>query len=342
MGGGELIEQISIYGFQAHENLVLTPDVGVTTIIGPSDVGKSSILRAFRWLALNLPSGDHFVRWGGKGSRVEVVVKGIPIVRERSSTDNSYSLGDREFKAFSTGVPSEISAVLGMDDVHFQGQYDGPFWLSNTAGEVSRHLNRIVGLEIMDDVLSKLVSLIRKRNTEIEVVEDRLTSAKKECARWKFAESLNTDLLALEEMHKSLVFLENEIVGLDEAIQVYEENKQNLNRTRKMVDSASKVIGIGEICQQIFSDVAALFAVIQAVESQLKNVSLAAAIPDFREVCAIEECITMAAKLGGLLRAIEQGTFDWRDARGEAERLSKRWGREIGKECPLCGQTIGQ
>ena len=173
-----MIEKLTIDGFQAHQDLELVFDSGVNTIVGPSDAGKSSVLRALRWVALNEPSGDAFIRWGAEKAEVKVKVDGDFIVRTRGAGCNSYDLNTREFKAFGGTVPSEVSKLLGVSELNFQGQYDSPFWLGDAAGQVSRDLNKVVGLEIIDKVLSKLASLTKKRVTEVEVIETRLELAR--------------------------------------------------------------------------------------------------------------------------------------------------------------------
>ena len=49
-----------------------------------------------------------------------------------------------------------------------------PFWLSETPGEVSRQLNAIVDLDIIDDALSAVASNVRKTQTMADVCKDRL------------------------------------------------------------------------------------------------------------------------------------------------------------------------
>ena len=43
------IESLSLHNFQCHEHLDIAFDPQLTTIVGPSDVGKTAILRALKW-----------------------------------------------------------------------------------------------------------------------------------------------------------------------------------------------------------------------------------------------------------------------------------------------------
>ena len=59
-----MIERLEIKNFQAHETLRVVFDEHVTTIVGPSDAGKSAIIRALWWLVFDRPLGTAFIKDG--------------------------------------------------------------------------------------------------------------------------------------------------------------------------------------------------------------------------------------------------------------------------------------
>ena len=86
-----MIRKLRIRNFQRHEQLDINIDTKVVAITGPTDTGKSSVLRALRWATMNKPSGIGHIRDGC--DQVEVTVKlddGTQIKRSRSKTKNSY------------------------------------------------------------------------------------------------------------------------------------------------------------------------------------------------------------------------------------------------------------
>ena len=190
-----MLEKIRIENFQANEELEIKLDPHVTTIIGPSDVGKSAIIRALGWVATNHPTGYAFITYGKKKATVTLDVDGHVIVRERGKTPNTYTLDGEEFKAFGNGkVPDEIANLLNVSNVNFQGQFDTPFWFCETPGEVSRQLNQIVNLEIIDKTLGNLDSGLKESRTRVKVIEQQLHEAKEERAALKWTRSMHTDL----------------------------------------------------------------------------------------------------------------------------------------------------
>ena len=53
-------KRLKIQNFQSHKKTILRLHSGMNAIIGDSDVGKSSIIRAATLVLANKPSGDSF------------------------------------------------------------------------------------------------------------------------------------------------------------------------------------------------------------------------------------------------------------------------------------------
>ena len=54
------IQEVTIEGYQSHTNSTFRLSPGLTVITGPSDAGKTAIIRALRWFAFNEPTGEAF------------------------------------------------------------------------------------------------------------------------------------------------------------------------------------------------------------------------------------------------------------------------------------------
>lgn len=178
----KLIE-LELSDFQAHTATKIAFSPSITTIVGPTDIGKSAILRALRVICLNDIPGTHFVRDGAK--RMKIRLLGIhkkerhEVVRTKNhdGATNTYELDGKELKAFGQGVPADVDAFLCMGEINFQDQHDAPFWFKETAGEVSRRLNAVVDLSIIDSTLSNITGMVKAAATRKESAEERLEDA---------------------------------------------------------------------------------------------------------------------------------------------------------------------
>lgn len=203
-----MLESLVVHNFQAHSKEVIYFSPTITSIVGSSDVGKTSLIRALRWLSLNHPSGDDFITHGETSTKVKLVLDNFTITRKRSEKDNSYELTREEvkvFRSFGSGkVPDEIEDLLLIGEINFQDQHAPPFWFFETPGKVARELNSIVDLSIIDESTLRASQEVRKAKTTLEVCEDRLKEARlrKQELSWVPAFCLGTK--DLEERHRGL------------------------------------------------------------------------------------------------------------------------------------------
>jgi ATPase involved in DNA repair len=116
------IQRIEIQNFQSHRNTVLEPGPGgqLTVVTGPSDSGKTAILRALRWLLYNVPQGTDFIRVGCTFAKVIVTLAdGTEVERFRTPSKNQYAIRHpgaepQVYEGFGSTVPLEVQETLGV------------------------------------------------------------------------------------------------------------------------------------------------------------------------------------------------------------------------------------
>lgn len=195
-----MLEQLTIRNFQVHQKFILDLSHSVVTIVGPSDRGKSAVLRALRWCLLNKPQGEAFIREGQDHVYVWLKVDGREVLRERGPGLNGYSLDGHRYQAFGSDVPPEIASLLNVSELCFARQHNPPFWLSLSPGQVSRELNAVVDLDVIDSALSHVAAEVRSARSEVEVSEKRLAQAKGERDRLGWVKEASESLASLSTL----------------------------------------------------------------------------------------------------------------------------------------------
>ena len=217
-----MLKSLRFENFQIWKELYLEFIPGINAIIGPSDRGKSSILRGLYWLAMNAPSGDTFIRHGAKHCLVEGKFNEHTIQRFRSNKENKYIIDGTVFSTVGTGVPREVKEIMGLTDTNFQMQ-DDPFFLIGlpNAGEVAKKLNQVVGLNLIDTSVSYPDKIIRKMNNKIKFYESELKDKKKELRKFKnldkiirLSKKLEKDEEEIQEVNNSINVLNDYIEDL--------------------------------------------------------------------------------------------------------------------------------
>jgi exonuclease SbcC len=197
-----VINRVSIKNFQSHKNTEIRFENGVNVITGSSDQGKSAILRSLLWVIFSRPlSTDSIVsHWAAdeKGKitgEMAVTVetdKGV-CIRRRTSGDNEYILRvngkEKVFKAVNKDVPADIQDHLRLNPLNIQQQHDSPFLLSASASDVAKYFNKIVRLDVIDDVLSNAESARRDTNKKIKETENEKQAFEKQLENYTWIES---------------------------------------------------------------------------------------------------------------------------------------------------------
>ncbi len=219
-----MIRSVKLRDFQRHKLRRIVFSKGITTIEGPTNRGKSSIIRALRWVLLNDFRGIP-LRKGAKTVSVRVKIGGKWVGRKKGANVNVYTLGKKKFKAFGTKVPEEIQAHLKLNGLNFQGQFDPIFWFSSTGGEVSKQLNRVIDLSIVDTSLGKIASEVRSRTARREVSEERLGQLKDQLAKLESQRPRIVEFKKLKELYEQLSKTEAARDRLDELLTGARANK---------------------------------------------------------------------------------------------------------------------
>lgn len=260
------IEKIILVNFQSHVYSELSLSRGVNVIVGPSDSGKTAIMRALRWNMFNDPSGVEFVREGE--SEVSVTVRfqnHVEVERRRSRSKNQYILRrpDEEelvFEGFGKNVPAEIEEAIGikkimLDDkkalpLNFSDQLDGPFLLQETDAYKAQAIGRMVGVDLLDETMRDTLRDKKQISIRRELMEKDLEETE---------ESLNAfsdldDQIVLREKIKNILFTTSELKEKTETAKTFAEALKEIKKDRVLTNDLLSRYAVLDRLQDKLSD----------------------------------------------------------------------------------------
>lgn len=219
-----MIKALTLQNFQSHKDNHIELSPGVNIIIGPSDSGKTAIIRALRWAIFNRPQGDHFrSHWGGCTS-VEIELDNHTIIRKKDKGDE-YILDEASFKAFRSDIPDEIIKAFNINEINLQMQLDAPFLLNDSSGSVAQHFNRVAKLEKIDTGRQNIESWIRQITSDINYKEADIEKHNQSLVKFEHLAKFEADVETLEQLDNQY---NNMIKSLDK-LKGLIKNIQNLN-----------------------------------------------------------------------------------------------------------------
>jgi len=209
------IKQLKLNNFQIHEDVTFDFEKGFNVICGPSDKGKTSIVRALNWIFFN-EWDSSFLRTGKKEVYAKIILdNGVEIVRKRNSKENSYLLNEKEFSGFGVDVPFEIKQALQIDKAIFgksqlflniADQFSLPFLLFDVDSQKAQVLMSLVGGDKIDFAIKSLASDILKQTTEKNKLSNLLESENTKLQEFAY----------LENQERLLNKIDNFLISYDE------------------------------------------------------------------------------------------------------------------------------
>lgn len=236
-----MLTELRLRGWQCHKAIDL--QLGqVTVLCGQNDGGKSSIMRALEFLALNLWDGDanSHVTWGQEYSEITLVVDEHTITRQKGPGLNTYFLDDREpYRAFHPKTPEPITKLLRISEANFQKQDSPAFWISLRGGQAASVLNELFHLNVIDSTLANVGAEVRKAKKSVVETDTTLAAASKQRDDLAWTEGAATLLTELEDLATAAHYLEEEIQRLT----YYDRSQQE---TLQFMEHAGEVLQLGE------------------------------------------------------------------------------------------------
>lgn len=262
------ISAVEIKGFQSHVESVFDLGPGLNVITGPSDAGKTAIIRAVRWVAFNEPTGEAYVNQSVGGAEVKLLLdSGQVITKRRRKGKTSYLIqqdqGDEGSLFEKAEVPEEVKHMLGINKqtfgdfetaLNFAFQLDAPFLISETASAGAKVLGKLAGTEAVD-VAVKAV------NKDTVAARNERTQANREVER------INGDLLKYADIDQA-----KEALDLAEmVVKQIEEQHEKGESLKKLHNDFTVLTGLLEAYQERLDKLTDL----PALEEDLKNIEKA-------------------------------------------------------------------
>ncbi len=342
-----MLESITLT-FQAHEDVTFDLSQSITTFTGATDQGKSSILRAIRWLALNRPEGDSFIPWGKDYAEVALTVDGRTITRKKGKAANQYTLDGKEFNALGRGnVPEEIANLLSLTEANFARQLDPPFWFSLTAGEVSRELNGIINLDAIDDTLANIASELRKAKATASVSQERLDKARQDRESLDWTVLAGESLASVESAESEMAEIRLKRSRLDSTVQEGKATLEVIQTCQQAKIAGLQVVGIGDGLAELAgnrSKLESLLSQIAQTTEVIKHGSIPrdaiAGLDGLQEEFAV--CHSNRNTLESLIGQLNKARQSWQQASTLSQDAQDQLTKEVGKTCPICQRPLPQ
>lgn len=257
------IKKVILENFQSHKYTEMEFDKYLNVIVGPSDHGKTAIIRGIKWALFNEPTGDYFIREGESECSVTLIFSNnTKIKRYRNKSKNYYYIYDSDgneivLEGFGTKVPQEVVEKTTIkkilldsnisNSINIGEQLEGPFLLSETTSTRANAIGRLVGVHIIDDALRDTLKDINRLKVEKKNYEETLKKLKEDLKEYDYLDKLQLISEKLTKIQKKIYEKQNKLNYLYQKLELLEKINEEKIINEKYLSKLKGLERISEI-----------------------------------------------------------------------------------------------
>ncbi len=298
----KIIEAARITGYQSHEATNLNFSSGLNVIVGDTETGKSSILRALSFVLFNKPWHLDFITEEANETTVELRLGTdghTNIITRRRSRDgkiNDYIVDGCELSNFGRSVPVPVLEIIGVNnqlfDTIYAEQHDVPFLIGKGFSGTERARRLVAFSDVLN--IDKAIKVATKRESEytseISALESQRDNRTEELSKLGDLIRLREIVEECETLDKIDLYLKgyesNELL-LSKLLYNNHKNTLLLSKVSKYVEDSSNLQSViirSQIVQQVFINLKKLYQRKNFLEQALPLVSQIAKIRKYFDI----------------------------------------------------------
>lgn len=244
--------KVQVKNYQIIKNAEAEFVPGLNVIVGPSNNGKTSFIKAIKSLIYTEP-GSTPIRFGTQSYIVGIQYNGHTVILQKGLKDSAYLVDGEKFTKYGTSTPEEVSKALGIrelelngkkEKINFWDQMNYPFLLDKSSTELFRF---IVDSGEDDQISAALKDMVSDRqgiNKDINQLQGSIMVLDEQIAtKTKEIDNLKPKLEVSKEIIKMQTKVANvrQMNDLLEKIKSLQSKQLELQKQYNKVEAESKI-----------------------------------------------------------------------------------------------------
>jgi len=334
-----MLKRAHVIDFQSVRDLEIDLDAKIVLLSGPSDNGKSAILRAIKNAIFDGVGGSFYrIEEGKKKTQMAVTIESDrgKIQWDKSTKNATYTINETDVRDnCGKTVPKEVPEVVGLtsqndmgENLHYRNQFQAAFLINDRGTkDAYRFISKLMGADIAIQGMYALEKSVRTLAGEIKVTEEFLQKAEEELGDFYPVEKIKD----LEDSYVAMEGLFNKQEDLAKQQTILfnlHEKIVNLEKTSIRVSSGITKINLFE---SILEDLQQARVVYENIEnSRLRADRLGEKLTRLDEVAIGIESKKTQAELDCTPMADAIKTINTLEAqKKEAEKVSKMYSQLV-------------
>lgn len=221
--------RVVLKDFQSHAETTLDIREGFVCAVGPTNAGKSSLVRAIRWLLYDSIRGSRFVRTGKSVASCSITFDdGVEIERVKGKS-NRYRTNSTWFDAVGVGTPVEVVKATNIPqlqidkdsfvELHVATQLKPPLLIMDTDSVKAKMLNVLTGGHVVDEGVRTTLNNIRSLDAEEKKLRSSIDATAVELSKLAGLEEKERRLLRVQQLLQEITMAQDRSYTLRKIIQ---------------------------------------------------------------------------------------------------------------------------
>lgn len=261
------IKSLILNNFQSHENTVLSFDPGFNIIVGSSDVGKSSIVRALKFILFDYWD-KNYIRTNHQVTRVFIkFFDNIEITRIKGKNINELIIKDdkdiQKYSHFGLKLPKNIinklknyDFIIDLDkriNLNIASQHDPLFLINESGFFKAKLIGNLAGIYLFDIAIQDLNSDLKRLNIEIIDIKNKIDELRQRLEKYNILSELLQTQEELQNKFSKVIELENNIKNIEQLlndINIYNREFENYKIRKNIL----KDIDLNKITKEYYDN----------------------------------------------------------------------------------------
>ena len=344
-----MLTGVRLVNFQKHKELDLLLDK-INVIVGATDSGKTSVLRALTWALTNDESGENVINNdGAKKCSVTITTENGTVTRAWSRGKNEYSLDDKVFTTFRTSVPDPIAKLFNIDNINIQRRRDLPFMVYFKASECANQFSDMMDLSEIDSIITNSNRSVKVHSDDVESLRAKKAEIDKELAKYEKLDEAVEVFNTLNKLRKSINDAVNKLLALKTLQKRHSDATYEFSKVTNPANACAAVNALETLAKAIDHE-KAMYSKLEALCSKWHNAeydvlrleSVDSMVETFTKLyTAYIDSAYRASKLDNLSNMQAERNsikFNMASTLQVYNALSDEFKRAFPKVCPLCGK----
>jgi hypothetical protein len=218
--------------------------------MGPTNSGKSAIIRAIKWCLFNKPSGKRFIKKGESEAKVSAFFDdGLIITKVRGATKHYYEIANDKvssqpvhLEGFGTGPVKEVLDAHGMqldklgneeDILNICDQFSPPFFLTESSSDRAAAIGKLANTDVIDTAIKNVTGEIRESNAALRELKSLISTVDDELIHLADITFMEKDLINISDAKFKIekdIRMIDKINSICSKLQIFNTQKESLKR----------------------------------------------------------------------------------------------------------------